>query len=348
MAWEAGRMIRFAAALASAATICVAAGSTWAASDTKVALVPGGPHPYFAAWEQAAADAKRDFGLADDEYKVPPKWELSAQNELIESTVSQGFNAFGIFPGDAVGTNATMQELAGFGVPSIALAGCTKDPTPALFCMGTDVARSAYLGTKELLKALGNKGNIAHFTGFLVDPNTQLRIQAVEKAVAEAGGGAKVVQVIADIDAPQPADEKINAFLAAQGKSVDGIITTAWVPSVVAANSLRNLGDKRIKMVGIDHDEVVLKAIKDGFVDGTMLQNPYGQGYIGSWALNRIRSGCKVKKDAPFKTIALTNRFIDSGTVYADKGAVDNYVGSMQAITKQVFATFEKTYLDCP
>jgi ribose transport system substrate-binding protein len=102
-------MIRFAAALASAATICVAAGGAWAASNTKVALVPGGPHPYFAAWEQAAADARRDFGLAEDQYKVPPKWELSAQNELIESTVSQGFNAFGIFPGDAVGTNATMQ-----------------------------------------------------------------------------------------------------------------------------------------------------------------------------------------------------------------------------------------------
>ena len=58
-------------------------------------------------------------------------------------------------------------------------------------------------------------------------------------------------------------------------------------------------------MVGIDHDEVVLKAIKDGFVNGTMLQNPYGQGYIGSYALDRLRHGCKVKADAPFKTIAL-------------------------------------------
>jgi ribose transport system substrate-binding protein len=157
-----------------------------------------------------------------------------------------------------------------------------------------------------------------------------------------------VVQVIADIDAPGPAEEKINAYLAAHAADVDGIVTTAWVPAVVASNALRRIGDKRIRMVGIDHDEVVLKAIKDGFVDGTMLQNPYGQGYIGSYALNRIRSGCKVKKDAPFKTIALTNRFIDSGTVYADKGAVDNYVGSMQAITKQIFGGFEKTYLDCP
>ena len=29
---------------------------------------------------------------------------------------------------------------------------------------------------------MGGKKRIAHFTGFLVDPNTQLRIDAVEKA----------------------------------------------------------------------------------------------------------------------------------------------------------------------
>jgi ribose transport system substrate-binding protein len=216
-----------------------------------------------------------------------------------------------------------------------------------VFCMGTDVARSAYLGTKELIKTMGGKGNIAHFTGFLVDPNTQLRIKAVEQAVSEAGGGVKLIQTIADIDAPQPADEKINAFLAAQGKQVDGIVTTAWVPAVVAATSLRNLGDKRIKMVGIDHDEVVLKAIKDGFVHGTMLQNPYGQGYIGSFVADKLRSGCTVKADAPWKPNALTANFIDSGTVFAGPDAVDNYVASMQAITKELFATFEKTYLTC-
>ena len=71
-------MIRFAAALASAATICVAAGGAWAASDTKVALVPGGPHPYFAAWEQAGQDAKKDFNLGAADYRVPQKWELIA------------------------------------------------------------------------------------------------------------------------------------------------------------------------------------------------------------------------------------------------------------------------------
>ena len=246
----------------------------------------------------------RDEGLQAGRGRLPgtQKWELGLQNSLLESLLSQGYNAFLVFPGDPVGSNSTVQELTENGAPVIATAGCLKEPTTALFCFGTDTGNSAYLGTKELIKAMGGKGRIAHFTGFLVDPNTQLRIDAVEKAAKETNGAVKVVQVIADIDAPEPAEEKINAYLAAHASDVDGIVTTAWVPAVVAANALRKIGDKRIKMVGIDHDEVVLKAIKDGFVNGTMLQNPYGQGYIGSYALDRIRHGCKVKADAPFKT----------------------------------------------
>jgi ribose transport system substrate-binding protein len=264
---------------------------------------------------------------------------------MLESLVTQGYNAFLIFPGDPVGTVAIANELAGTGAPVIALAGCLQDPSDAQFCMGTDTGNSAYLGTQELLKVLPAGAKIAHFTGFLVDPNTQLRIDAVNKAAAE--GGAEVIQVIADIDAPEPAEEKINAYLAAHAGEVDGIITTAWVPAVVASNALRRIGDKRIKMVGIDHDEVVLGAIRDGYVHGTMLQNPYGQGYIGSFVADRLRSGCTVKADAPFASIALTNKFIDSGTVFAGADAVDNYVGSMQAITKDLMANFEATYLDC-
>src|SRR5690349_6750578 len=331
----------------SAVSTLLLAGAAAADPATKVALVPGGPHPYFSAWEQAGKDAVKDFGIGAADYRVPQKWELATQSQLLESLLSQGYNAFLIFPGDAVGTSPVVQEIVENGGQALALAGCLKDPTPALFCMGTDVARSAYLGTKELIKAMGGKGRIAHFTGFLVDPNTQLRIDAVQKAADETNGAVKVVQVIADIDAPQPAEEKINAYLAAHGTEVDGIVTTAWVHAVTAANSLRKIDDKRIKMVGIDHDEVVLKAIKDGFVHGTMLQNPYGQGYIGAFAADKLRSGCTVKADAPFKSNALTSKFIDSGTVFVDASQVDNYVSAMQGITKTIMADFEKTYLTC-
>jgi ribose transport system substrate-binding protein len=338
------RRFRFLFCVAGAALVTVASGAS-AADTTRVALIPGGPHPYFSAWAQAGQDAAKEFKLGAADYKIPQKWELSAQNELLESLLTQGYNAFAIFPGDPVGSVSTVAELAESGAPVIALAGCFKDPSKAAFCLGTDTGNSAYLGTKELLKVMNGKKRIAHFTGFLVDPNTQLRIDAVERAAKEAG--AQVVQVIADIDAPEPAEEKINAYLAAHKDDVDGIVTTAWIPAVVASNALRKIGDKRIKMVGIDHDEVVLKAIKDGYVSGTMLQNPYGQGYIGAFALDKMRNGCTVKADTAWKKNALTDHFIDSGTVFVAAEQVDNYVSAMQDITKTLFADFEKSYLTC-
>tara|TARA_B110000090_G_C13367377_1_gene440691 strand:- start:116 stop:1147 length:1032 start_codon:yes stop_codon:yes gene_type:complete len=331
-----------------AAAIAVATPVAGFADVAKVALVPGGPHPYFAAWEQAGADAAADFGLEAADYRVPQQWELSQQNELLESLLVRGYNSFLIFPGDSVGTISIVDELTAEGATVISLAGCLKEPSADSFCLGTDTGNSAYLGAKELIRVMGGSGNIAHFTGFLVDPNTQLRIDAVQRAADETNGAVTVIQVIADIDAPEPAEEKINAYLAAEAGNVDGIVTTAWVPAVVAANALRRIGDKRIKMVGIDHDEVVVQAVKDGFVDGTMLQNPYGQGYIGSYAASKLRGGCTVNENAPFKTTALTSKFIDSGTSFVDASNIGNYIGSMQAVTEEMMATFETTYLVCP
>lgn len=315
--------------------------------STRAALIPGGPHPYFTAWEQGGADAVAEFDLGTADYKVPQKWELSLQNQLLESLLTQGYNAFLIFPGDPVGTNSIVSELRGEDAVVISLAGCLQQPSEDMFCLGTDTGNSAYIGTTHLIETMGGKGSIAHFTGFLVDPNTQLRIDAVQRAVDETNGAVELIQVIADIDAPEPAEERINAFLAAEGNNVDGIVTTAWVPAVVASNALRRMGDKRIHMVGIDHDEVVIQAIKDGFVDGTMLQNPYGQAFIGSFAADKLLSGCTVKADAPFGSTAQTDRFIDSGTAFVDASSAGEYVSAMQAVTEELMGSFEATYLDC-
>src|ERR1700744_4744028 len=140
---------------AAAMALSAWATTAQAADPTKVALVPGGPHPYFAAWEKAGQDAMKEFNLGAADYRVPQKWVLSVQNSLLESLLSQGYNAFLVFPGDPVGSNSTVQELTENGAPVIATAGCLKEPTTASFCFGTDTGNSAYLGTKELIKAMG-------------------------------------------------------------------------------------------------------------------------------------------------------------------------------------------------
>jgi ribose transport system substrate-binding protein len=337
---KAYRAILAACALACAATVAHA-------SDNKIAIVVGGPHPYFASMEGAAADVKKQFNIGEVQYRVPQEWDVAQQNKLIESLVSTGSKAFLLAPGDPVGSVTMMNELKDSGIISAVMAGCVSDPSPAQFCMATDVYKSANMGTKELIKAMGGSGNIVHFTGLFADSNTQLRIKAVEDAVAETGGKVKLLQTIADIDSPQPADEKINAFLASQGAQTNGIISTAWIPSVVASTSLRTLGDKRIKMVAIDHDPIVLGAIKDGFINGTMLQNPYGQAYLGTYVLDKVLSGCKFKADAPFAKTAQTAKFIDTGTLFIGADQVDKYVDGLKALTDQLRAKIDSDFLSC-
>lgn len=328
----------------AAALMPAAAG----ASDNKIALIPGGPHPYFAPWEQAAADAAKDFGIATVDFKVPTEWKLALQTELLESLAAQGYNAFGIFPADPVGINSTVAELASAGIPSAALAGCTQDPSDVAFCLGTDVYNSAYLGTKALIEAMGGKGNIVHLAGLLVDPNTTLRVKAVETAVGETNGAVTLLQTVADTDAQEAADQKINALLGAQKDEIDGMIATGYIPSVVASKSLRTLGDKRIKFIGIDDDPIVLEAIKDGFVAGTMAQNPYGQGYIGAYVMDIMASGgCTVKDDAPWVETPQTKKFIDSGTLVINQANLETYKDDLKKITADIQGKFKDTYLDC-
>ena len=291
-------------------------GGAVAAQDTRVALVPGGPHPYFAAWEQAGADAAKDFGLAAADYRVPQQWELSEQNQLLESLLTQGYNGFLIFPGDPVGTNSIVGELTGEGATVISLAGCLQHPVRRQLLpwhRHRQLGLSRHQGADQ---AMGGKGRIAHFTGFLVDPNTQLRIDAVQqrrRRDERRGRGRAGHRRHRRARAGRGEDQRLPRRRCRQRRRHRH---HRLGPGGRLANALRRIGDKRIKMVGIDHDEVVLEAIKDGFVDGTMLQNPYGQGYIGSFAADRLRNGCTVKADAPFGTTAQTDKFIDSGTVF--------------------------------
>ena len=64
---------------------------------------------------------------------------------------------------------------------------------------------------------------------------------------------------------------------------------------------VRHIGDKRIQMVGIDHDEVVLKAIKDGFVYGRGAVDMKGASVMQLIAfLLLARSKTPLKRDVIF------------------------------------------------
>jgi len=218
----------------------------------------------------------------------------------------------------------------------VGFGAAPEKPTKVPFCVATDVATAAYNGAQQLIKEMGGKGRLVHLTGGLADANTVKRIAAVENAVKE-NPGIQLIQTITDIDVAEPAQNAINNLMAARRNEIDGILCTAYVPTVTVASVFKQLNEKRIKVVGIDTDASVLQAIKDGYISGTMAQNPYAMAYIPVYALKLIKDGYMYKPDSPFN--------VDSGTFYVNKDNVDSVDDELAKVTKSLLDNFKGYFL---
>ena len=334
-------------ALACGAAACTkksdaqgAGGSnTVAPAQVKIAYVPGGPHPYFQPWKAAMNRAKHSFGLGAVTFNETSGWDQTKQNSVLQSLAAQGYNAFGIFGVSPDNVNSTFQQLEGKGLEVASLGSCPAGSTDnAAFCLATDVQQAAYQAAKTAIQAMGGSGNLVHLTGNKTDSNTQRRIAGVKQAVAETGGKVKLIQTITDIDTDlQTAQKAVADLLAAKGKQINAIVNTAYNPAVASATAVQKSG-LPIKVIAIDDDPTILSAIKSGAVAATIVQNPFGQAYVGGYALMKLAGGCTMKTPG----VA-----INSGSFVVTKSNVTSYDKQRQAETARLKTDFDNKYLSC-
>ncbi|ONI67965.1 sugar ABC transporter substrate-binding protein [Kribbella sp. ALI-6-A] len=302
-------------------------------SSVKLALIPGGAHPYFQPWKATAELDKTEFKLGDVTFDETGEWDQSKQNNVISSLAARGFNAFGIFGVSPTDINTTFEDLKAKGFAVGSLASCPAGNTnSADFCLSTDVEAAAYKAAKATIDAIGGEGTIVHLTGNNVDSNTQRRIAGVKKAVGETGGKVTELPVVTDIDKDlQTAQKAVADLLASKGKEIKGIVTTAYNPAVAAADGVA--GSKLpIKVVAIDDDAKILAGIKSGGVSATVAQNPVGQAYVGGWLLALLGS-----KQCTMKSPGV---IVDSGSFVVTKDNVDTYDDERKTKTKELQTEF--------
>ena len=303
------------------------------------ALVKGGVHPYFAPMDQAIKDVAADLNIPVPILQAPQEWNQDEQNNILDGLVAQGVAGIAMCTSDAVAGNEQISKIVEAGVPVVQFAMAVPEPSDVTFNLTTDVGESAYQGTIHLIEAMGGEGNIVHLTGNLNDSNTQLRMAAVERAASEYPG-VNVLQTVTDIDVAEPAQNAISSLLTAKGKEIGGIICTAYIPTTTITTEIQKYDDLDIKIVGIDTDEIVLNGIRDGYVVGTMAQNPYGQAYLAIYSLKLLADGYTVKDDTPF--------VIDSGTLFINIENVDTYESDISELTIELMSTWAEKYFNAP
>jgi ribose transport system substrate-binding protein len=80
-----------------------------------------------------------------------------------------------------------------------------------------------------------------------------------------------------------------------RGQRIDGI----FAPNESSANgmldAMRSLGlNGKVRLVGFDSSEPLLQAVREGDIDGLILQDPYKMGYLSVWTLVHYLEGYDV------------------------------------------------------
>jgi ribose transport system substrate-binding protein len=309
------------------------------AGDFKPVWYAPAPHPYYEDVRKGVEAFEKDTGITIEK-QIGPDWKQDSQNQRMEALAAKGFNAFSVYPADASGANGLYEELTQRGIHIVNFGTSTAQPTTASFAVATDVKAAAMAATEELIKAMGGKGNIINVLEVLEDPNTALRKQGIEEVVAKYPD-VKIIQEVAGMTSVDEATVKVSDALSANIDKVDGIIATGYTPTVAIAQVLTEYkskdGARTIHAIGIDTDPIVMTAIKDGIMDGTIVQNPYGHGYLSLLLLQYLSEGYKPKADA---------YFVDAGFAYANKDNLETYSEEILKVTEQIKSELLDKYLE--
>jgi ribose transport system substrate-binding protein len=306
-------------ALLAALAACVALGGCGPSVNYKyhIAVVPKGlTHEHWQSVHRGADRAAADLaakGIPVEIVWVGPKTEndASEQINLVGLQSNAGINGLVLAPQDSKQMVGPVGDVVKKGIPVVILDSgldndaLKKDPSLQLKYVATDNFRAGYMAGEELLKMLTKDGKTApKLLLFRYQPgseSTEQREAGFLKAVKEAAqNGKDGPTVVAEDYAGSTVDsaEKVAGPLLDRihDKDIDGLFAVNESATNGLLNALVSKGlSKKYKFMGFDCSGPLIQALKEGDVDGLIVQDPYRMGYLGVWTVVRHLEGDDVE-----------------------------------------------------
>jgi ribose transport system substrate-binding protein len=292
--------------------LCLALGACSSrGSQRKIAVIPKGTMHEF--WKSIHAGAKK----AADECGVEIIWKgpLKEDNredqvKVVEDFISRGVNGIVLAPLDDVALVAPVEEAIKNKIPVVIMDSDLKSDKQVSF-VATDNEKGGYLGGKRLAELLGEKGKVILLRYQEGSASTNKREEGFLRAMKEYPN----IEVIssnqyagATTETATQASENLLEKVRSGIWKVDGIFCPNESSAFGMLRALQNnkLAGK-VKYVGFDASPKLVKALKDGEIEGLVLQNPAKMGYLAVQAMVEHLDGKPVEKR------------IDTGVVLATK-----------------------------
>lgn len=292
----------------------------------------GGIADYANPVEGMANLAASELGISNIKIQTPQNWIQNEQNQMLDGMIASGIKGIFMMPSEATAGNEQITKMVDAGIPIVCMGGPPDLPSKCTMTLATDVYQCAYDATVEVIKAMGEKGNIVGLSGALNDTNTQKRFSGIEDAVAQYPD-VELLQLVGDISNAESSMTIVGDLLAARGNEIDGLVAMDYYAAFAVANYMMKSDDyNHIKAVGIDSDDKVIEAIKSGKMLGTMSQNPWAQAYLSMYTLKMLVDGWTYKDGQP--------EVVDSGSYLITQDRADDYEDMVIEETMKIMETW--------
>jgi len=301
---------RLFAGLAVAAVLAAGCGPT---TNYKyhIAVIPKGlTHEFWQSIHRGAQRAADDLGKQGTAVEIlwdgPNKESDSLEQiNLIKTKASMGINGLVLAPQDSVQMVKPVEQVVAKGIPVVIIdSGLDKDalaknPDLIVKYVATDNYHGGQLAAERLLKVLNDAGakeqKIVLFRYQAGSESTEQREKgfhdAIQKAIDDRKPGDPTITWLSEnqfAGATVSDAEKTAGPLLESIRDQDGVGIFAVNESAAAGmlNKMKALKlRKKFKYVGFDSSDQLLGGVRDGDIDGLIVQDPYKMGYLSVWIL---------------------------------------------------------------
>lgn len=233
--------------------------------------------PYFVAVNEGAQEAAEELGVRVD-FNGPVDADVSAQSEIIDQWVQQGYDAITVSANDPDALAPAMERAQEAGTATSTYDADVNSGREVFLNQATFEGMGKTM-VDMMVDQTGPEGDFLIVTAVLTAPNQNAWIEEMRAYIAEEYPGMNILDVLpGDEDLAKSRD--VTTTYLRGNPDVDGIWAVTGIATPGVAEAVKQLGlDSDVAVSGLGVPSLVRPYIQDGTIEQVCLWNPTDIGY---------------------------------------------------------------------
>jgi ribose transport system substrate-binding protein len=269
-----------------------------------VAVIPKGTtHEFWKSINAGAVKAERELTAQGLNVRVIWKGPLreddrDQQIQVVENFMTRRVSGIVLAPLDSQALAKPVANAVQAKIPVVIIDSDLKSDKYVSF-VATDNYKGGVLAAEHLGKLLNGKGNVILLRYAVGSASTEAREAGFLDTLKNKFPDLKLISSDQYAGATretayQASQNLLNRF----GREVDGVFCPNEPSTIAMTKALRDIGKAggKVKMIGFDAGSQSVADMKNGDVQGLVVQNPVKMGYLGVLTMVKYLQGEKVEK----------------------------------------------------